>query len=96
MYDCVNCGNCKHARQIADKNNPDIVGCVLLNGNPNNSLGAPVLGMKEVRESNVYEGYVYFGRCVGDVEESDTFGKGTLTLGLMVDSTGYCAKFEEA
>lgn len=95
MSDCIACGNCKHARQIADKKRQDIVGCVLLNGNPNDSLGSPLLKMEDVRESNVYEGYVYFGRRVGDIEKSDTFGKGTLTLGLMVDETGYCPKYEE-
>lgn len=90
----ISCINCKWARQIADKENQDIVGCVLLNGNPADSLKPPILHMNEVVTNNVYEGYIYFGRKVGDIADSDTFGKGTLTLGLMVDSTGYCKKFE--
>lgn len=90
----INCGSCKWARQIADKNRTDIVGCVLLNGNPCDSFKPPVLSIDKVVGGNIYEGYVYFGRRVGDIADSHNFGNGVLTLGLMVDSSCLCKEWE--
>jgi hypothetical protein len=78
----VTCENCEHARQVGDKNVQNIVGCVRL-----------IMGdikPRDVRNSNVYEGYVYGQRRVGDTAESEVLGKGVLTFGLMTDCTGTC------
>jgi len=76
------CGNCEHARQVGDKSCQHIVGCV--------SLIKGEVSPQEVKNSNVYEGYVYCGRRVGDIKDCETFGRGVLTFGLMTDYTGSC------
>lgn len=91
----MKCINCKWARQVGDKSRQDVVGCVLLNGDPSDSFKAPLLSPNSVENSNIYEGYIYFGRKVGDIEDSKSFGKGTLTLGLITDATGSCGLGEE-
>jgi hypothetical protein len=102
---CQLCLNCEHARQAGNLDSQDVVGCVLLNRDgeeyqyitETDSAVGIFDGVKqhEVLNSNIYKGYIYFGRRPGDVQESNFIGKGAITLGLLVDSKGYCKKFEE-
>ena len=78
----ITCGDCEHARQVGDKKIQHIVGCTkLLHGE---------IHIVDVVNSDIYEGYMYGCRRVGDVSESKTLGKGTLTLGMMTESKGSC------
>lgn len=83
-----NCGNCSHARQSARLGQTDIVGCVKL-----------TLGEIEVRdvsgEGNLYEGYIYSARRVGDNRESKDvgLGHGILTFGILCDEPLSCSRW---
>ena len=102
---CQLCLNCEHARQSANLKRQDVVGCVLLNRDGEEyeyiTQYDKAVGIFEgvkpenIRNSTIYQGYIYFGRRPGDVQESSVLGKGAITLGLLVDSKGYCSKFEE-
>ena len=97
------CKSCKHARQVGDLTRQDVVGCVLLNKEgvyevqvtPDDSVMAQAnyITRECVRNSNIYEGYIYFGRRPGDIAKNKELGKGTLTLGLMTDARGSCDKY---
>ena len=83
------CLKCKHARQAGRLNQVDVVGCVKLsNGEVEVS---DVIG-----EGNIYNGYVYFGRKVGDNRDSRTvgLGHGVITYGLLCDADLSCDNWE--
>lgn len=85
-----NCENCNHARQSARLGQTDVVGCSKLTNRkikPNDVIGV----------GNVYEGYMYPARRVGDNRESSSvlgLGHGTLLYGLLCDGTLTCNVWE--
>ena len=81
------CLNCEHARQSGKLNQTDVVACVMLTDGR--------AGLGDVSGSNIYEGYGYLGRKVGDSSESDGIGRGVITLSYLVDSKGSCPSFAE-
>jgi hypothetical protein len=99
-----NCLNCTHARQVGDKTTQEFVGCVLLNNQDSYEtiitqddsiqVQSDYILQSQVKNSNIYQGYIYFGRRVGDIVEDEILGRGALTLGLIVESKGICHKFE--
>jgi hypothetical protein len=85
-----NCGNCTHARQSARLGQTEIVGCAKL------TLGE--ISINDVSGAgNLYEGYIYGARRVGDCRESKDVGLGhsVLTLGMLCDSTMTCDRWRE-
>lgn len=79
------CSDCEHARQTAKKSCQNRVGCVM--------LGQEKITIHDVKNSELYEGYIYYGRRVGDISESKALGKGALTLGIITESKGTCKSF---
>ncbi len=78
------CLTCHHARQIGDKSRQDVVACA--------KLTEPSMKMKEVENSDLYEGYAYLNRKVGDVGEAGygNVARSCLTLSVITDDDGWC------
>ena len=71
--------NCLYARQVADKERTDVVGCVKLG-----------LKGEGTVDGIVYTGWFYTNAYPGFKIESRTPSEGIMTNGLVVDRNGSC------
>lgn len=95
------CGNCSYARQRGNKDDQNIVGCCNTYYNDDSESFYTVsetsweIPVTFLGEGNIYKGWYYNCRMVGDVDDNSTLGKGAMTNGVLVDNTQCCNNWSD-
>ena len=94
-----NCSLCEHARQRCKLDDQQVVGCSKVY-----SQGDKVFHQSDTSvdkemvfsgAGNVYLGWFFAARRVGDIVENNVVGRGIIVNGVLVDKTQLCAYFKE-
>lgn len=90
------CKTCKFSRQCCNKAETSLVGCTMIY--PDKTTLRSNLSDKKVDiigEGNIFKGWFYNNRKVGDISERSDIGAGAMVNGILLEHTQCCSLYEK-